>query len=287
MHVEGCCQALLIRILHVADKKRTGVCIDVGVGTFAFFCELFARLGFQAVAVEPLPVNTLRRLCHRYGITLVESCLSDIDGVQTLHIGTFHGAENLNLCSLVPHWWGVSTKTQQVQSTTMSTLLSTINAETVTCLKLDVEGMESTIIRQFLAVPESLLPSVVMFEYGGGDNREGGRAGWSQEFLAGTIECLDVLKKCGYGFSIGIDSAPDTVERIFDLQSCNLTPDQFFHPHAIYGNIISLRGFVYPETEVKRICTAYRDNDSPAPALKLPYNHLRGLLDRFRRALKR
>jgi len=287
MHVEECCQAVLFHVLPHVDKKRKGVCIDVGVGTFAFYCELFARLRFRTVAVEPLPVDRLRKVCHYHGIKLVESCLSDINGFQTLYIGTYQGAENLNLSSLSPDWWGASTETRRVQSMTLPTLLSTINARKVTRLKLDIEGAEATIIRQFLRMPESLLPSVVMFEYGGGDNRESGRSGWSQQFLAATMECLSVLKKCGYGFSVGIDSAPDTAERIFDLQSPDLEPNRIFPTRAIYGNIISLRGFLYPESEVARICAAYRDNDSPPPALRLPENHLRKSLWRLSRVFIR
>ena len=281
MHVEECWQAVLFHFLPRIDKKRKGVCIDVGVGTFAFFCELFARLGFKTVAVEPLPIDRLRNICHYHGIKLVESCLLHIDGFQTLYIGTYRGAENLNLSSLSPHWWGASTDTRRVKSMTLPTLLSTINARKVTCLKLDIEGAEARIIRQFLRMPESLLPRVVMFEYGGGDTIESGRAGWSQQFLAATMECLSVLKKCGYGFSVVIDSAPDTAERIFDLQSLDLEPNRIFPTCAIYGNIISFRDFRCPESGIAGICTAYHDNDSPPPVLRLPENHLPKFLRRL------
>lgn len=287
MHVEECCQSLLAYILPLVDKKRNGICIDVGVGTFAFYCEMFSRLGFQTVAVEPLPGDALRRVCCRYGVTLVECCLSGVNGIQTLYIGNYHGADNLNLCSLLPNWWGASSKTQQVQSMTLSTLLSAINAKALTCLKLDVEGMEFTIIRQFLTLPELLLPSVVMFEYGGGDNKESGRAAWSPRFLAATMESLRVLQKCGYGFSVVIEAAPGTTEHIVELPPYELEPEQVFHPYAIYGNIISLKGSFYEKKEVERICTAYRDNDVPPPALNLPHNYLRRLFRRFYTALVR
>ncbi len=261
MHVEECCQALLNYLIPIVDQERQGICIDVGVGTFAFYCELFARLGFKTVAVEPIPVNALRQVCQYHNITLIESCISDINGIQNLHIGTYQGVENLNLCSLEPDWWGASIEIRQVQSITLSKLMSSVNTKKISCLKLDVEGSESTIIRQFMALPESLLPSVVMFEYGGGNNKEQGRKGWAPKFLTATMECLSVLKQCGYGFSIVIDAAKDTAQFISDLQLSNLEHNEIFEPSAVYGNIISFRSGAYSENAIASICTLYQNND--------------------------
>ena len=44
MRVEPCCQSVLANILPVVDSKKEGICIDVGVGTFAFYCEMFGKL---------------------------------------------------------------------------------------------------------------------------------------------------------------------------------------------------------------------------------------------------
>ncbi len=63
MRVESCCQKLLEQLLPDLDPQRQGICIDVGVGTFAFYCELFARLGFSTVAIEPSPTDKLRIIC--------------------------------------------------------------------------------------------------------------------------------------------------------------------------------------------------------------------------------
>src|SRR4029077_8803890 len=76
MQVEECCSALLELILPSIDKDRSGWAIDVGVGTFCFYCEQFARLGFRTAAVEPLPVEELKNLCSKFNIRLVETCLS-------------------------------------------------------------------------------------------------------------------------------------------------------------------------------------------------------------------
>ncbi|MEQ8999220.1 MAG: FkbM family methyltransferase [Coleofasciculus sp. B1-GNL1-01] len=277
MHVEECCQALLAHLLPIIDEKREGICIDVGVGTFTFYCELFADLGFKTFAVEPLPCNTLQQMCQFYGITLFENCLADINGVQTLHIGTFQGNDNLNLCSLEKDWWGASTKTVQVECLTLNKLLSDINTQKstqkITCLKLDIEGAELTVIRQLLELPESLLPSVVMFEYGGGDNRETGEKGWSQKFLDATLECLEILKLCGYSFSLIIEASKEATESIFDLQKHNLDPDQIFNSQAIWGNIISFRNFSYPSQQIQELCLPFVEkNDSHSNGINLIKN---------------
>ena len=86
MRVEACCQRILSYVLPLVDEKREGICIDVGVGTFAFYCEMFSMLGFKPIAVEPLPVEGVRVLCQYDGITLIEACLSDVTGTQTIHL---------------------------------------------------------------------------------------------------------------------------------------------------------------------------------------------------------
>lgn len=287
MHVEKCCQALLASILPVMDRQREGVCLDVGVGTFDFYCELFARLRFRTAAVEPLPVEALRRTCRRHRIALIEGVLSDVDGIQTLYVGTFRGVEDLNVSSLVSNWWGAGTKTIDVQAMTLSTLLSTIGAQVVTCLKLDIEGMEFSIIRQLLGLADSLLPRVVMLEYGGGDSKESGRAGWSPQFLDATMQCLAVLKDRGYRFSVFVDSSPEATERSLDLSSSNLDPDEVFPPSAVYGNIISLRHLGYPQVEIAGICRPYRDNEAAPPKLVLRERRLVRLLRRLQEGVLR
>ncbi|GGA40240.1 FkbM family methyltransferase [Okeania sp. KiyG1] len=262
MQVEDCCQALLSQILPTIDEQREGICIDIGVGTFAFYCEIFAKLGFKTVAVEPLPIDVLRQRCSHYGITLIEACVSEVSGNQILHIGTFKGSENLNLSSLESDWWGSSTKTVEVQSLTLSQVLSSVDTKKVTCIKIDVEGAESRIIRQFISLSKSLLPNVVMFEYGGGDRKAGGQKGWSEKFASGTYECLQILKDCGYDSLIIIDSAKEAQEIILNLQSSNLDTCQIFPEVSVYGNIIAIRGIASESLKIDNIleiCAKYKN----------------------------
>lgn len=257
MRVEACCQSLLAEIIAEIDPKKAGFCIDVGVGTFAFYCEVFAKLGYPTIAVEPLPVKKLRQIIDIYPIQLIESCLSNVDGKQLLYLGNFAGLFNSNFSSLSPDWFGSSQKTKEVQSITLTTLLNSIKATEITCLKLDIEGWEFNVIEQLPHIAHSLLPKVIMFEYGGGVNKNQGQKGWSKEFLEKTLNCLAILQKCGYQSSVMIDFAPDTQERFFDLQSLNLAADQLFNDQSVYGNIISLRDATISEAKIHSICQSY------------------------------
>ncbi|NEP77966.1 MAG: FkbM family methyltransferase [Okeania sp. SIO3B3] len=255
--VEGCCLFLLHNILPQVDSKRGGICIDVGVGTFAFYCEMFSMLGFETVAVEPLPIKSLRSLCEWHKIKLIEGCLSDINGTQNLYVGTWANDVNFNFSSLASDWFGSSTEARKVQSLTLLKLLSKVKPKKLACLKIDVEGMELSIIKQLVDLPKSLLPKVVMFEYGGASSRKDGKNGWSDKFLKSTMTCLSVLKKCGYSFSIMVDAVKDMKEKIFDLQVSDIDPDSIFPLNASYGNIILLRDFYFKEKEIADICSLY------------------------------
>ena len=255
MQVEKCCQALLETLLPVIDPKKEGFCIDIGVGTFAFYCQQFAQQGFKTIAVEPLPVKQLKEVCRQHKITLIESCCSDVSGWQTLHIG-----QDLNLNSIMSDWWGVSSKTKKVKSKTLHEILAETNVQKITCIKIDIEGAESLVISQFLELPDSLLPQVVMFEYGGGAMKQSGKGGWLPKYVEATKKCLKILKQCGYDFSIIIDGTKVANESIFNLQSCDLDADTIFHSQANWGNIITFRDFKYPTTEVAKICKPYSSN---------------------------
>ncbi|HIK43853.1 MAG TPA: FkbM family methyltransferase [Leptolyngbyaceae cyanobacterium M65_K2018_010] len=159
MRVEACCQALLRHILPDLDPHRQGYCFDVGVGTFAFYCQLFAQLGFPTVAVEPMPNRQLRSLCQRHPIQLLELCLSDRVGRQTLHLGQFANLGNANFNSLAEDWFGASQRTRRVPTLDLKSLLEQIAPSQVTCFKLDIEGWESVVLGQFTHLPESLAAS--------------------------------------------------------------------------------------------------------------------------------
>jgi FkbM family methyltransferase len=287
MHVEECCQALLYYILPEIDQSRKGLCIDVGVGTFELYCELFARIGFDTVAVEPLPTPAIARLCRSLGIVLIKSCVYDNDRTQTMYTGTYKGSENLNLSSIRSDWWGSSSHSVQVRSMTLDTFLTTINAHLITCLKLDVEGVESVIIQQLQQTPVSLLPAVVVFEYGGGSTKQDGKAEWSKTGIDGTLSCFRILKDLNYRTTILVDSSLESNERVIDLAEVNILPDVFFHPRSIYGNAICFLDRVSDAAWIERICSLYRDNDIKPPKPLPTMGRLALLTWRLRRAMQR
>ncbi|MEA5452073.1 FkbM family methyltransferase [Leptolyngbya sp. CCNP1308] len=257
MRVEACCQALFENLLPDIDPQRQGLCIDVGVGTFAFYCELFARLGFATVAVEPSPTDKLRSVCQQYPIQLIEQCLSDRVGTQTLHMGQFANVANSNFSSLSADWFGASAITRPVPTLDLATLLNQIAATQITAFKLDIEGWEPVVIQQFTALPTEQLPRVVMFEYGGGGSRTQGEKGWSPQFLAGSMNCLQTLQQRGYGFSIMVDYASGTPAKVFDLQALDLAKDVPFYPNGVYGNILCFYQQHFSTKRIQAICAPY------------------------------
>jgi FkbM family methyltransferase len=279
VHVEECCQAILVDALPGFDPKRTGWCIDVGVGDFAFYCQTFAHLGYQSAAIEPLPVAKLRTICAQYRIRLVEAALSEHDGSAPLHLGIYADRPNTNMNTLRPDWWGATASVVQVQVMKLHTLLASLDARVVTCLKMDVEGMEPAIIRQLPDLPTRLLPRILQFEYGGGAERGSGQAGWSAPHLAEMLQSLQIVRDCGYKAALVMDGTTGTPPRWLDLQTAALDVETVFEPHARYGNIMCF--CEAPDVAaIDAICRPYTDL-STEPPLLLSSESL------FRRVLRR
>jgi FkbM family methyltransferase len=258
MRVEPCCQALLAALLPKVDPQRQGVCIDVGVGTFAFYCQIFAELNFTSLAIEPLPVKALKKLAEHRNLNLLPVCLSDQDGEQTLYVGKFAGIFNSNFSSLSPQWFGASGQARQVKTLTLKSLIDHQEIGQITCLKLDIEGWEWAVIKQLENLEFQLLPAVVMFEYGGGVNRGQNQKGWSPEFFQNTLNILELLKKLGYGQGILLDFAPDRQEVIFDLNQLDISElEKLFPLESVYGNIIVFKDYQPNSNKLTQICQPY------------------------------
>lgn len=268
MIVEDCCQAVLAEILS-SFGKESGYAIEIGCGTLAFYCELFNKLGFKTIAVEPLPIDYVRHLCQYRNITLVESCIGEYDGTIDLYIGSYLGKENLNLNSTRSNWWGSTSTAKKVESMTLKTLIEKLNIDEITCLKIDIEGAEYSVLKQLSSLSSNQIPNVLMFEYGGGSTFEEKQGGWSEEFLQDTLNILSLLHQFGYRQAIKIDSEQGSVEEVLDLNAVEIKAENLFSPKNIYGNIIALYGEnKYSEDKIHEICQNYRDNNRKAPSLK-------------------
>lgn len=259
MLVELCCQALLSRMLPLVDPKRTGLTIDIGVGTGDFYFQLFNQLKFKTIAVEPLPTDQVRQLCIDSNIKLIESCISDIDGPVSIYVGKDeNNEENYNRSSMRSDWFGSSKNARQVVSMSLPNLLIKLNICEVTCLKIDVEGMELAIIKQLKDLEETLIPKLLMFEYGGGGERESNQGGWSQEIIEGTMQSIEIVRQLGYEKLILVDLAPNTEARLLSLKTLALEPTAIFPDNSIYGNIIALRDIHYSKSQIAAICRPYQ-----------------------------
>ena len=252
---EECTQAVVAELLPNLDSDRQGVCLDVGVGTFSFYCQTFAELGFTTVVVEPMPVPEVHELCQAHNIKLIEACLSDHDGTQTLYLGTWDGKLDANFNTLKSSWFGASQQTKEVTAFSLNGFLNYVNPSKVTCLKLDVEGYEAVIINQFGQIPEILLPDIVVFEYSSG----------SPEFSDAAITCLKVLQSLDYRTAIIVDAS--SRERFIDLKYPSVELDHIFSLGLGWGNIIALRHIIYPSQSIVNVCAAYYEPEqTPEPA---------------------
>jgi FkbM family methyltransferase len=287
MLVEECCQALLAEILPQSSSVDSSYAIEIGCGTFAFYCELFDRLGLKAIAVEPLPVENLRKLCRYRNISLAETCVAEHDGLIDLYVGNYLGNENLNLNSTRPDWWGAASTAKKVHSMTLRSLIEKFNIEEISCLKIDIEGAEYSVLSQFSDLSLNLLPRVLMFEYGGGGTFENQQGGWTEDFLKDTLSIVNLLRDLGYEQAIQIDSEEGSCEKILDLKTSPLDANNLFSPKNVYGNIIALYASSYAENKIRDICRSYRDNQFKTLPLEITEPLLKRISIKIRQLMYR
>lgn len=288
MLVEDCCQALLSEVLPELGRAKTDYAIEIGCGTFAFYCELFDRLGFPSVAVEPLPTNNLRNLCKHRNILLVEACIAENDGTIDLYVGSYLGKENLNLSSTRPDWWGAASMPKSVPSMALKSLINKFSIDEISCLKVDIEGAEYSVLSQLSSLNLRVAPKVIMFEYGGGGTFESQQGGWAEDFLQDTISVINLLKGLGYKQLIQIDSEQGSYEKIFDLRTIDVSANTLFSFGNIYGNMIALHSNNhFSEDKIENVCSKFRDNSLKAPPLKITETLSKRVSVRLRKLLYR
>jgi hypothetical protein len=76
----------LVSLLPAVDPARAGVCIEIGVGTYHWYCDLFAAAGYRSIAVEPIPAAPFLERLGRGDIVFYEGVVGDRDGSATVYL---------------------------------------------------------------------------------------------------------------------------------------------------------------------------------------------------------
>ena len=232
MQFEGLTEELLRSLLIEIDPERVGTCIEIGVGTYHWYSDLFARAGFRSVAIEPIPAQPFLERLREGGITFYEGVVADRDGAACLYLGK---GGDTNLSSIRKDWWAATAETKTVPAMTLASVMAWANIERLTCLKVDAEGSEADILKQLRDFPPERLPDVVVFEFGAAVWSE---TKWLDHFDAQTMECLRILRDTGYGQLMTLDVFSEV--RLGDLR-VDLDPRLYFGENSQAGNAIASR----------------------------------------------
>jgi len=238
MDVEKKILTIIPYLLGKYDKNRKGVTIDIGVGTFNFYCEIFKNEGFKTFAVEPLPSENLKQLVIEKGIHLINACITNFNGRTKIYSGQFNGSQLTDLSSLHKTWWGVNDQSNvtEVDSLKLDKFISDYFIKDITYLKIDTEGSEWEIISQFPELNKANLPAIVEFEYGGGAYKYEQSAGWMEEYFSKTLKCINTLKQCGYKYVL-VYEREENNPVFYNINSLN-DLSSIFKDSYHYGNLI-------------------------------------------------
>jgi len=223
----------LIRLIaDKVDKNRQGCAIEIGIGTDNFYSYIFNDLKFKTIAVDPIPFQPFVDEAKTRNIIFDETCIYEDDGEIDIFTST-----HSDLSSVHENWWGINGQTKRtVRSKTLLTLLNDHQTSSITFFKVDTEGAELEIIKQFSLLEKGMLPQIVEFEYGGGHLKKTGLGGWSDEFYNKNLEVLHVLKKLGYSEGLIFDSL--NIDPVyFSIVELN-NFDSIFADDFEYGNIV-------------------------------------------------
>ncbi len=221
--------ALLETLLPRVDPDRTSTFVEIGCGTGNFSFVMARRLGYKALAVEPVCPQHAHAVGQECGVTVYSVAIADHDGHVMMRM---HPNGDDDFASMLPNWTPGG-KEFLYPSLTLKTFLQWGNVTGISCLKLDVEGAENIILRQLKDLPVALLPKIVVFEYGGGGNRSEGKGGWTEEHFTNTVECINTVRDLGYVLGWRFDCNLGGLE----IDGCT-NSDVMFPPNSHYGNIV-------------------------------------------------
>lgn len=221
-------------LLDAVALDRKGLCIEIGVGKKDFYSELFARLGFDTYAIDPI-------LSPQFEAVLkTEKRIKFIKGVMADEVGKIvvlnrGRCNNDDLASIDPQWWANDTAKDTIILYATTVPSTFVNAK-ITCLKIDVEGSEWAIVSTLGDLKAMNLPRLLQFEFGGDTPKSSGQNGWApylQEQLTKSLAaCLDL----GYVDYIIIPS--DVSLSVSGKLEPRPDPLSIFPDEAVFGNII-------------------------------------------------
>jgi FkbM family methyltransferase len=252
MEVENVIHALMPRLLKAYDPKKEGVTVDVGVGNFILYFKLFADLGYRTIAIEPLISPPVRKILGKVKVELFEGCLLDRNDIVEMYTGWFDNGDCYDVSSVNKDWWGVTgeSKLVKVPSIDLQTLISRYGLKKISYFKIDTEGSEYQIIKQFKLIDHTLLPQVVEFEYGGGASKGEGAAGWNEKYFEGTLSSINELSDLGYNFLLLFDVENELIKQYIVSELTDMK--SIFADNYVYGNILMFKEKKY-ELEGKKL----------------------------------
>jgi len=169
--------------------------VDIGANIGFYTCLFAAAVGprGRVLAFEPAPATfaALQENVRRNGfrnVELEEVALSDHAGTATFHVFP-QGADAYNSLGASTAWGTVSAEEVTVRTAMLDELLAALPAESISVVKIDVEGAEALVLAGATRFFDRLEETVVMIEL----NEEAARQCGSS-----IREVLDRMQRLGY-----------------------------------------------------------------------------------------
>ncbi len=254
MHPERTIKKIIPYLLKKYDKSKEGVAIDIGIGTDNYYFPIFQKENYKTFAIEPLPCENLLELIPKTKVVFINECISDYNGTIEIYTGRYEGNDYVDVSSTNFDWWGIdkNSKTESVSCRNLKSVIEDFRIKKITYFKVDTEGTEFTIIKQFEDIPIYIYPEIIEFEYGGGGTKMEGKAGWSEKYYKQTLDILILLKKIGYKYMLIFErevEIPIEANIEGDINFTELFQDQF-----VYGNILIFRDKKYSLNKINLFC---------------------------------
>jgi len=232
-------------LLQRLDPNHTGAFVEVGLGTSCFSFAWAAPEGFHCYAVEPLPSEVLTQACRTHHVSLTVAAVTEQHGEIPIYVGRLGGRTFTDTSSLNPNWWGCGTERRMVPTLSLGDFFAGQQIACCSLLKVDTEGTERDVLGGLTLLAEKQRPKIIVFEYGGGGLKCARQKGWTDEFFANTLQCVELLRGLGYrrGFLIEYASAGP---RFVELEA-GVSPADLFPENAHVGNFLLIASALSPD----------------------------------------